>query len=63
MFKKDDSPKGDFVPRPMIKGDWKCSECQTAITELPFEPAPDRPIYCKECWMKKRAERDNKFSR
>jgi len=64
IFKKfDDKPKGDFTPRPMIKGDWKCSECGAAITELPFEPAPDRPIYCKECWMKKRAERQSKFSR
>lgn len=64
VFKKfDDKPRGDFVPREMIKGDWKCSECGVAITELPFEPAPDRPIYCKECWMKKRGDRGNRFSR
>jgi len=43
--------------RRMYKGDWSCSECGTKITELPFEPAPDRPIYCKECWRKKREER------
>jgi len=61
VFKKfDDDSRGNFVPRPMIKGDWKCSECGVAITELPFEPAPDRPIYCKECWAKKRPPR---FSR
>jgi CxxC-x17-CxxC domain-containing protein len=48
-----------FAPRPMVKGDWKCSECGTSITELPFEPAPDRPIYCRDCWSKKR----NQFKR
>ncbi|MFA5877754.1 MAG: CxxC-x17-CxxC domain-containing protein [Candidatus Staskawiczbacteria bacterium] len=64
VFKKfNDRPQGDFAPRPMIKGDWKCSECASAITELPFEPAPDRPIYCRECWMKKRDERGSRFSR
>ncbi|PIQ93032.1 MAG: hypothetical protein COV69_00180 [Parcubacteria group bacterium CG11_big_fil_rev_8_21_14_0_20_39_14] len=41
----------------MIQGDWSCAECGTKITELPFEPSPDRPIYCRECWMKKRRNR------
>ncbi|MDD5144992.1 MAG: hypothetical protein PHW72_02620 [Candidatus Pacebacteria bacterium] len=50
----------NFPPREMVKGNWKCSECAKEITELPFAPAPDRPIYCKDCWGKKRAER---FSR
>jgi CxxC-x17-CxxC domain-containing protein len=49
----------DFPPRPMIKGDWACSECGAKILELPFEPAPDRPIYCRDCWSKKR----NQFRR
>lgn len=55
--KKDDRPKGDFPPRKMVQGNWKCAECGTEITELPFEPAADRPIYCRECWMKKRSQR------
>jgi len=60
-FKKiDDSPKSDFPPREMIKGDWKCADCQTPITELPFTPAPDRPIYCKECWSKRRTQKFGK---
>ena len=50
----------NFTPRQMIKGSWKCSECESEITELPFEPAPDRPIYCKECWMKKRNQKFNR---
>jgi len=62
MFQKfdDDRPKRDFAPREMVKGNWNCSECGVEITELPFEPAPDRPIYCRECWSKKR---NQKFGR
>jgi CxxC-x17-CxxC domain-containing protein len=47
----------NFQPRQTFKGSWKCSECGKEITELPFEPAPDRPIYCKECWKNKRQSR------
>jgi CxxC-x17-CxxC domain-containing protein len=54
--KFDGGERRDFAPRPMVKGDWKCSECSAAITELPFEPAPDRPIYCRDCWSKKRSQ-------
>ena len=56
-FDRSNSDRG-FAQRPMVKGDWKCSECQTEITELPFEPAGDRPIYCRDCWSKKRPRRD-----
>ncbi|MCD6550290.1 hypothetical protein J7K24_01975 [bacterium] len=52
--------KKPFAPRQMIKGSWKCSECGKEITELPFEPSPDRPIYCRECWAKRR---NRKFRR
>lgn len=47
-------------PREMHKGNWTCSDCGKEITELPFEPTPGRPVYCKECWAKKRAERFSK---
>lgn len=47
-----------FGPRPEpVKGNWKCSECAAEITELPFNPAPDRPIYCKDCWRKNNPKR------
>jgi len=55
-FKKFDRPKGDFPPRQMIQGDWACADCGTKITELPFEPSPDRPIYCRDCWSKRRSQ-------
>ena len=58
-FKKfNDGPKRDF-PRQMYQGNWKCSECGAEITELPFEPSGDRPLYCRECHAKRR----NKFER
>ncbi len=27
----------------------KCAQCGKAITELPFQPTPDRPVYCFDC--------------
>ncbi len=59
-FKKFE-PRGDFTPRQMVKGNWKCTDCGVEITELPFEPAPDRPIYCRDCWAKRRKERPRRF--
>lgn len=55
-FKKFEPRKG-FTPRQMFKGNWKCADCGVKITEFPFEPAPDRPIYCHDCWIKRRTER------
>ncbi len=56
-FKKfDDDSKRDF-PRQMYQGNWKCSECGAEITELPFEPSGDRPLYCRDCHAKRRNQR------
>jgi CxxC-x17-CxxC domain-containing protein len=57
MFRDNNEQGRNFGQREMIKGDWKCSECGAEITELPFEPAPDRPIYCRECWSKRRPKK------
>ena len=27
----------------------KCAECGAEITQLPFQPSADRPVYCREC--------------
>ena len=51
-FKKEQT-----TDRQMIQGNWTCSECGAKITEMPFEPSPDRPIFCRECWSKKRDAR------
>ena len=56
-FKKfNNDSKGDS-PRQMYQGNWKCSECGAEITELPFEPSGDRPLYCRECHTKRRNQR------
>jgi len=54
------SDEGDFPERKMFQGDWKCAECGTKITELPFEPSGDRPIHCRECWAKQREQRSGR---
>ena len=50
---KQDAPAAgqdsQFPPRQMHQGNWQCSECGKEITELPFEPAQDRPIFCRDC--------------
>jgi CxxC-x17-CxxC domain-containing protein len=33
-----------------------CSECGQAC-EVPFEPSEDRPVKCKECYMKSKPKR------
>lgn len=39
--------------RPMVQGNWTCSECGAEITELPFEPTGDRPLFCRDCHSKR----------
>jgi len=48
-----------FAPRQMFQGNWKCSGCGADITELPFEPAEGRDIFCKDCYRKNRQSRGN----
>tara|TARA_B100000508_G_scaffold88461_1_gene68856 strand:- start:253 stop:651 length:399 start_codon:yes stop_codon:yes gene_type:complete len=35
----------------MFKGDWKCSKCGGAITELPFEPRGTAGLTCRDCYF------------
>lgn len=58
-FKNFESDRG--FPRKMYQGNWKCSECGKEITELPFEPSQDRPLYCKECHAKRRPQRFGRY--
>lgn len=32
-----------------------CATCGVAITELPFQPSADRPVYCRDCNRKRKA--------
>lgn len=36
----------------MHQGDWKCSSCGSAITELPFEPRSTEGLKCRDCHAK-----------
>ena len=49
----------------MYQGNWKCSQCGTEITELPFEPSGDLPIYCRDCHRERMNQRrgDRGFQR
>ena len=40
----------------MHQGNWTCSSCGAAITELPFEPRGDKGLLCRDCHGKKRNE-------
>jgi CxxC-x17-CxxC domain-containing protein len=42
----------DFGPREMHKA--TCSECGQEC-EVPFKPTEGKPVYCKECYRKKKA--------
>ena len=33
----------------------KCATCGVEISELPFQPSGDRPVYCRECAPKRKA--------
>lgn len=46
----------------MFKGNWKCTDCGKEIRELPFNPDPERPIYCRECWEKRRGQKEQKLN-
>ncbi len=41
-----------------------CADCGKE-TEVPFKPSGDRPVYCRDCFMKHRPKRnfDNNRSR
>jgi CxxC-x17-CxxC domain-containing protein len=47
-------------PKRIFKGHWTCANCGKEITELPFNPASDRPVYCNECWREIRTEKFSK---
>jgi CxxC-x17-CxxC domain-containing protein len=36
-------------PRHMYNVDVDCAQCGKKITELPFQPSGDKPVYCRDC--------------
>ncbi len=46
--------RGPRAPRQMFQVNLTCASCGAAITELPFQPSGDKPVYCKSCLMARR---------
>lgn len=43
--------------RQMFDVNLNCAECNSAITQLPFEPTGDKPVYCTNCLRARRQSR------
>ena len=45
--------------RQMFEGNWTCSSCSAAITQLPFQPDPAREggLVCRDCHKKRMADK------
>ncbi|MFA6105062.1 MAG: CxxC-x17-CxxC domain-containing protein [Patescibacteria group bacterium] len=41
-------------PRQMFDVNLTCASCGTAITQLPFQPSGDKPVYCRSCLQARR---------
>lgn len=41
-------------PRQMYSVNLSCASCGTAITQLPFQPTGDKPVYCRDCMQARR---------
>jgi len=44
---------GGFGRRPMEMHKATCSNCKKEC-EVPFKPSGDRPVYCKDCFSKRK---------
>ena len=49
--RRDTGFRRDFGPREMHKA--TCAECGQEC-EVPFKPMEGRPVYCKECYAKRK---------
>jgi len=45
--------------RQMFDVDLDFAKCSAKITQLPFQPSGDRPVYCNECNKAHREQRRN----
>ncbi len=41
-------------PRQMYDVNLTCASCGTGITQLPFQPSGDKPVYCRSCLQARR---------
>ncbi|MCK5772616.1 MAG: hypothetical protein KAH57_02405 [Thermoplasmata archaeon] len=52
----DDRNGGGYDRAPREMHDAICAECKQE-TQVPFKPSGDRPVYCKDCYQKRRPAR------
>ena len=52
-MREGNNRSGGFSRGPREMHDVTCSECG-AQTQVPFKPAEGRPVFCKDCYMKKK---------
>ena len=45
--------------RQMFDVDLNCAKCGTHISQLPFQPSGDRPVFCADCNRAHREQRHN----
>ena len=45
--------RGGFGDRPREMHKATCAECKKEC-EVPFKPSGDRPVYCRDCFSKRR---------
>lgn len=60
MERRPYGPRRPFSggPREMHKA--TCADCG-AECEVPFQPTEGRPVYCRECFAKRRQSRPRRF--
>ena len=46
---------GGYGDRPRELHKATCAECKREC-EVPFKPSGDRPVYCKECFSKRKTQ-------
>ena len=42
----------------MYQGNWTCSKCGGAITQLPFEPRSNSGLTCRDCYFNSKGSSD-----
>lgn len=52
-FGNNFSSNRSFSSGPREMHDAKCSECQ-ADCQVPFKPTEGKPVYCRDCYQKKK---------
>lgn len=60
---RNDGGGRSFGDRPKFTGNWKCSKCSAAITELPFQPDEARldQLLCRDCHRSRMQNRRGGF--